>query len=274
MSKQSTESLSLEAAQRLLPQSIVWVNAILDRLAPDITVDRPLQTLDIGAAQGRAVIAMTRRGHRGYGVEPWDEARKVSQELAAAEGTSTDIRKGTAEDIPFPDNSFDIVTATSVIEHVTDLDAALREVWRVLVPGGLFWFNAASSMCPRQDEISKFPAFGWYPLPIKRKVMWWAVENSPDLVGHTKTPAIHWFTRRSARRALEQSGFVGFKDRWELRQPAEMTGRSGTALKLAKDHPLLRIPGDIVVPGCSFAAKKPGTMPAIAPQIPAESSVA
>jgi len=52
---------------------------------------------------------------------------------------------------------FDIVLAMSVKEHVQDLDKALEEIYRVLKPGGLFWFYSPSSMCPFQGEIKGFP---------------------------------------------------------------------------------------------------------------------
>ena len=45
---------------------------------------------------------------------------------------------GEAEDLPFGDNSFDIVIATFLIVHLKDLERFFDEVYRVLKPGGLF----------------------------------------------------------------------------------------------------------------------------------------
>ena len=44
--------------------------------------------------------------------------------------------RGSAENLPFADDSFDIVTALDVVEHVDDDHAAAREIARVLKPGG------------------------------------------------------------------------------------------------------------------------------------------
>lgn len=47
------------------------------------------------------------------------------------------IRRGAANDIPFPAGNFDVVTAWDVLEHVEDLDAGLSEAKRCLTTGGL-----------------------------------------------------------------------------------------------------------------------------------------
>ena len=67
----------------------------------------------------------------------------------------------------------------SVMEHVEDVDAALSEIHRVTREGGIFWFNSASARSPRQNEISRFPLFGWYPDPVKRRIMLWAKTTVP-----------------------------------------------------------------------------------------------
>ncbi len=46
--------------------------------------------------------------------------------------------KGTAESIPFSDDHFDVVSSFNSLDHVDDLDTAVRELCRVLKPGGLF----------------------------------------------------------------------------------------------------------------------------------------
>ncbi|HIN93775.1 MAG TPA: class I SAM-dependent methyltransferase [Alphaproteobacteria bacterium] len=130
----------------------------------------------------------------------------MAGKLAARFGVSFDIRGGVAEDIPFPDDHFDVVIATSVMEHVTDLEQSLSEVHRVLKPGGIFWFNSASAMRPAQDEIRGFPLFGWYPDIVKKRIMMWVKDHRPHLVGHTAVPALHWWTNRRARNCLRDGG--------------------------------------------------------------------
>lgn len=53
--------------------------------------------------------------------------------------------RGNIQQLPFSDNSFDLVTANVVVEHVRNPRALLHEVRRVLAPGGLFLFHTPNS---------------------------------------------------------------------------------------------------------------------------------
>ncbi|NKQ57532.1 class I SAM-dependent methyltransferase [Amycolatopsis sp. K13G38] len=55
-------------------------------------------------------------------------------------GLDVDGRVADAERIPYPDNSFDLVVGHAVLHHIPDVPAAMREVLRVLKPGGRFVF--------------------------------------------------------------------------------------------------------------------------------------
>jgi ubiquinone/menaquinone biosynthesis C-methylase UbiE len=55
-------------------------------------------------------------------------------------GLDVDGRVADAERIPYEDNSFDLVVGHAVLHHIPDLDAAFKEILRVLKPGGRFVF--------------------------------------------------------------------------------------------------------------------------------------
>lgn len=163
MTMHAAEQMSIQETITRLPKSRKWIRSIVARIRCIGRADPGDRVLELGAAQGRGLVELKNQGFEAYGVEPWEIARETAAELAKQLNVSLDIRSGSAEDIPFTDNYFDIVIATSVMEHVTDLEKSLREVFRVLKPGGVFWFNSASAMCPVQAEICGFPLFGWYP---------------------------------------------------------------------------------------------------------------
>ena len=116
--------------------------------------------LEVGSASGLGLAAFCELGFKAYGIEPWDQARKNSDEIAAYLNKEYEVRDGRAESIPFDDEYFDLVYVNSVMEHVDDLELSFSEISRVLKPGGVLWFLTASSMSPFQQEIRGFPAFG------------------------------------------------------------------------------------------------------------------
>jgi ubiquinone/menaquinone biosynthesis C-methylase UbiE len=65
---------------------------------------------------------------------------EVAKRNGKSLGFEVEGRVADAESIPYPDNSFDLVVGHAVLHHIPDLDQALREVVRVLKPGGRFVF--------------------------------------------------------------------------------------------------------------------------------------
>jgi 2-polyprenyl-3-methyl-5-hydroxy-6-metoxy-1,4-benzoquinol methylase len=88
--------------------------------------------LDVGCHIGVMVELAQARGWEAWGVEPSNWA----SEQARARGLQ--VITGTLESAEIPTNFFDVVTMWDVIEHLTDPAAELRNVHRVLKPGGIF----------------------------------------------------------------------------------------------------------------------------------------
>jgi SAM-dependent methyltransferase len=87
--------------------------------------------LDVGAALGDFVLEAQAAGWQAEGVE-------ISSYAAArARGRGAVVHAGLLEQLRLPASRFDVVTLYDTIEHLTDPVATLREVERVLVPGGL-----------------------------------------------------------------------------------------------------------------------------------------
>jgi ubiquinone/menaquinone biosynthesis C-methylase UbiE len=92
-------------------------------------------------------------------VEPEAAFRRMASARAARHGIVIEVVDGVAESIPFPDNSFDSVHVGLVLCSVDNMDAALREIRRVLAPGGrlvvLEHVRGHGAMGRFQDLIAK-----------------------------------------------------------------------------------------------------------------------
>jgi ubiquinone/menaquinone biosynthesis C-methylase UbiE len=229
---------------------------VFSRLSCIITLPDHARVLDVGSAAGGFLIACSQLGYRCEGIEPWEEARLNAIKLSEHLGIPIHIVDGMAESIPYDANTFDVVHAAGVIEHVLDVEKAFKEIYRVLKPGGVFWFSAESALCPRQREIRGFPLFGWYPDPLKRKIMNWVKDAKPHLVGYTRTPAINWFTPSKAHTLLQRHGFRQVYDRWDLRRENEGGRVYRLALRMIRLTKLSKTLADVLVSGSSYAAVK------------------
>ncbi len=88
--------------------------------------------LDVGCHIGVMVELAQRRGWDAWGVEPSTWAAEQ------ARGRGLHVITGTLAEAGLEENYFDVVTMWDVIEHLTDPLAELRQVHRVLKPGGIF----------------------------------------------------------------------------------------------------------------------------------------
>lgn len=254
MDHKATESLTLEEVVALLPRTESHAQHLLAALRRIADIPQQPDLLDIGSAGGAFLLAAAKLGCKSVGLEPWDQARKVTQSLADQEHLSLQVHAGMAEKLPFLDETFDIVHAASVLEHVDDPAKVFSEVRRVLRKRGVFWFFTASSMCPRQEEIRGFPLFGWYPDACKRRIMIWARDHKPALVGFGTRPAMHWFTPHKAKTMLLAAGFHTIYDLWDLANPAGRLSQS--LLRVIRRFPPARLAANLCHVGCAYAALK------------------
>jgi arsenite methyltransferase len=102
---------------------------------------RPGDTvLDIGSGSGTDVLIAARRvGSEGevIGLDMTEAMRRKLARTAGEMGaTNVRVLEGNAEEIPLPDASVDVVTSNGVLNLVPEKEAAVREIARVLKPGG------------------------------------------------------------------------------------------------------------------------------------------
>jgi ubiquinone/menaquinone biosynthesis C-methylase UbiE len=95
-----------------------------------------LDVLDVGNGQGIDLYNYAAAGARATGIDLTPRHCELARAHLAAMGLEAEVVNGDAESLPFADASFDRVSSNGVLHHTPDMPAALREIRRVLRPGG------------------------------------------------------------------------------------------------------------------------------------------
>lgn len=97
---------------------------------------RGLHVLDVGCGQGIDLAQYALAGADATGIDLTPRHVELARAHVAALGLEARVVQGDAEALPFPDRSFDRVSSNGVLHHTPDMAAAVREIHRVLRPGG------------------------------------------------------------------------------------------------------------------------------------------
>lgn len=113
------------------------------------------RSLEIGAGTGFFTLNLMLGGLIEQGFITDLSPKMVDVALRTGQSLELDVqgRAADAEDLPYEDNTFDLVCGHAVLHHIPDLDLAMREVLRVLKPGGRFVF--AGEPTQRGDVIAR-----------------------------------------------------------------------------------------------------------------------
>ena len=118
-------------------QELPAFRALLRAVEVDFYADLPMPApvLDLGCGDGHfASVAFDRK--LDFGLDPWAGPLRE----ARTHGAYRILTHADGARLPFPDAHFATVVSNSVLEHIPDVEPVVREVARVLQPGGVFYF--------------------------------------------------------------------------------------------------------------------------------------
>jgi SAM-dependent methyltransferase len=116
--------------------------------------------LDVGCGPGLAAQLAAQHGAQVAGLD----AAEASLEIARERTPQGDFRAGEMENLPWPDNTFDVVTGFNAFQYAADVVNALREARRVARPGG----RVVMAVLGRQEDCdiaALMPALGRFLPP-------------------------------------------------------------------------------------------------------------
>jgi 2-polyprenyl-3-methyl-5-hydroxy-6-metoxy-1,4-benzoquinol methylase len=171
--------------------------------------------LDVGAGTGEVAKACQDRGADVYVVEPNAEACRIAGMLIGADRALT----SRAEDLPFADGSFDIVTCYNALEHVQDIHGAIAELVRVTRTGGHILVSVPNYLFPWEGHYR----MKWLPVPKRIGAVYLRRKGrDPDFllhhVNYTTYPgmAIRWRRHGLAVRNITREQVKAGTHRGEL----------------------------------------------------------
>lgn len=117
----------------------------------ELATGEPISTyesaMELGCGTGFFLLNLMQGGvcSKGFVTDLSPGMVNVAKRNAQQLGLDVDGRVADAETIPYPDNSFELVVGHAILHHIPDVEQALKEVLRVLKPGGRFVFAGEPS---------------------------------------------------------------------------------------------------------------------------------
>ena len=157
--------------------------------------------LDAGCGSGIATQLFAEAGANVTAIDLTEWAVETTRRRLTAFGLDGAVLQADAEQLPFPDRSFDLVFSWGVIHHSSDMDRALRELVRVCRPGGelvLMVYHRRSLFFLVYRAFQRF-------LPLARRL---GLHFEGARAGETEGLVARHFTVRELRAKLERAGLT------------------------------------------------------------------
>jgi 2-polyprenyl-6-hydroxyphenyl methylase/3-demethylubiquinone-9 3-methyltransferase len=222
----------------------------------------PFRVLDLGCGNGATAVWAARRGWRVTAVDNWSQTVSVlGDQLKREPDLPIELVLDDATTCQcVADDTYDLAYLKDLLEHVVDYKTCLASAYRKLRRGGLLYIATTNVICPIQLEYHGVGPYSWYPRQLKQRIRQYAVERKPSIILNSPCPALHWFSRRTLRKALIEAGFRKTWDLYDLvRRPVDLTRRTRVVFPLirtARFLPFGRDLVDVFVVGLTMVAQK------------------
>jgi 2-polyprenyl-6-hydroxyphenyl methylase/3-demethylubiquinone-9 3-methyltransferase len=120
------------------PWRVPYFQRILTRLQID---PKGKRALDVGCGGGLLAEEFATMGFAVTGIDPSETSLAVARAHAAQNGLHIDYRLGYGDELPFENETFEVVYCCDVLEHIPNWDAVIGEIARVLKQNGIFFYD-------------------------------------------------------------------------------------------------------------------------------------
>ena len=134
-----------------------WNEDFLHLMAKRWGIDTVHSVLEIGCGVGHWTSALLRVLPKDAAVTAVDREPEWVKKSQERFGSRVKCLQSTAEKLPFPDHSFDMVTCQTLLIHVADPNRVIQEMLRVLKPNGLLAVAEPSNIAQTHDSVETTP---------------------------------------------------------------------------------------------------------------------
>lgn len=125
---------------------------------------KELSVLDVSCSTGIMCRALSDHFAKVVGIDI--DAEAVSHARSQFSSGKLEFHTMDALNTSFPEGSFDVVICNQMYEHVPDGRQLLREIYRVLVPGGVCYFGATNRLKIIETHYGRLPFLSYLPKPL------------------------------------------------------------------------------------------------------------
>jgi ubiquinone/menaquinone biosynthesis C-methylase UbiE len=146
----------------------------------DFDAYRGKRLLEVGCGVGIDLIRFARGGAEAVGIDLAEVSIDLAKKNFESHGLTADLRVGDGEALEFADDEFDVVYAHGVVQYTADAARMVRELHRVLKPGGeaivmvynrLSWLNLLSKVMKVELEHEDAPVLKKYSIGEFKKLL-------------------------------------------------------------------------------------------------------
>jgi 2-polyprenyl-3-methyl-5-hydroxy-6-metoxy-1,4-benzoquinol methylase len=164
--------------------------------------------LEISCGMGGTLVALAQAGADPVATEFNHDYCTIARRRGERYGLELPILNAVGEAVPFAANSFDLAICWDIVEHVQDPAAMLRELRRVVRPGGRVLLTIINRWAWR-DPHYHIRGLNWLPRGLADRIVAGRARSkqSMGLQDRQKLSEMHYFTMEQFRRLAAEAGF-------------------------------------------------------------------
>jgi 2-polyprenyl-3-methyl-5-hydroxy-6-metoxy-1,4-benzoquinol methylase len=231
--RKTAEAMPWRPNQEKWVQRRIWQEhyqePVLDNRKSYVAEWKQASILDLGSGRGGLVVRLRQEGVPAMGIDYCFDYCVISKLRGTRYGIDTPVVNGQGEFLPFKNRSVDVVFCYHVIEHVFDPDALIRELRRIILPGGRVFISLPNRWTP-YDTHYRLWGINYLPRSLANKIIHlFGRDKGNDVsAGYQKLEDMHYFSYYSFKKLCRNHDFAPYDIREDKLVNGKLDGLSSS----------------------------------------------